>query len=74
VPGVFSKDPNKYADARRYSSISYQEVLENKLAVMDLTAIALAMTNTMPMMVFKMDEQHLLRESIQDPQNYTLIK
>lgn len=73
VPGVFSKDPIKYSHAKRYESISYQEVLEKKLAVMDMTAIALAMTNKMPMLVFQLDEQRLIREALLDPTTYTVI-
>jgi len=52
VDGVYDKDPKKHADARRFEVLSYQEVLDRKLAVMDLTAITLCMDNNLPITVF----------------------
>lgn len=43
VDGIYDKDPLKFADAKRYETISYEEVLEKKLNVMDWTATSLAM-------------------------------
>jgi uridylate kinase len=52
VDGVYSADPKKSKTARRYASITYQEVLEKGLKVMDATAISLCQENRMPIVVF----------------------
>ena len=52
VDGVYDKDPAKHPDAQRFDELSYQEVLDRKLAVMDLTAITLCMDNNLPITVF----------------------
>ncbi|MFN6963058.1 MAG: UMP kinase [Pyrinomonadaceae bacterium] len=54
VDGVYSADPAKHADAERYDRVSYQEVLEKQLRVMDSSAISLCMDNRLPIMVFNM--------------------
>lgn len=62
VDGIYSKDPLKYQDAVKYSSISYSEMLAEKLEVMDATAIALCRSNHIPILVF--DMQRLKSENI----------
>jgi uridylate kinase len=52
VDGVYSADPKKSKTARRFASITYQEVLEKGLKVMDATAISLCQENRMPIVVF----------------------
>jgi uridylate kinase len=54
VDGVYDADPMKVKDARLLKRISYMEVLERQLKVMDTTAISLAMDNEMPLAVFKL--------------------
>jgi uridylate kinase len=56
VDGVYDRDPNKHSDARRYDTISYDEVLAQHLGVMDASAIALARENDVPIIVFSLDE------------------
>jgi uridylate kinase len=56
VDGVYDKDPNKYDDAKRYETITYDEVLAQHLGVMDASAIALARENSLPIIVFSLDE------------------
>ncbi|MFQ3183944.1 MAG: uridylate kinase [Alteromonas macleodii] len=56
VDGVYDKDPNKYDNAKRYESITYDEVLVQHLGVMDASAIALARENSLPIIVFSLDE------------------
>ena len=56
VDGVYDKDPKKHADAQRYDRITYDEVLQKHLAVMDASAIALARDNHLPIIVFSLDE------------------
>jgi len=52
VDGVYNKDPNKNADAVRFESLSFLEVLSSELEVMDGTAIALCKDNSIPIVVF----------------------
>jgi uridylate kinase len=56
VDGVYDKDPAKHADAVRYDKVSYDEVLQKHLGVMDASAIALARDNHLPIVVFSLDE------------------
>jgi uridylate kinase len=52
VDGVYDRDPNKFKEAKKYSSLTYQQVLSDEIAVMDSTAIALCKDNNIPIMVF----------------------
>lgn len=54
VNGVYDKDPNKFADAKLLSHISYDEALKDHIKVMDDTAIALAKDNSLPILVCNM--------------------
>ena len=54
VDGVYSADPMKDASATRFDCITYQEVLEKQLKVMDASAISLCMDNNLPIVVFNM--------------------
>ncbi|MEK7724860.1 MAG: uridine monophosphate kinase, partial [Acidobacteriota bacterium] len=54
VDGIYSDDPMKNPEATRFEAISYQEVLEKQLKVMDTSAISLCMENNLPIMVFNM--------------------
>ncbi len=56
VDGIYSADPMKDPQATRFQKISYQEVLERQLKVMDASAISLCMDNNLPIMVFNMTE------------------
>lgn len=54
VDGVYSSDPKKDVGAKRYESLSYLDVLQQGLKVMDSTAISMCMDNSMPIIVFDM--------------------
>ncbi|MEP6945951.1 MAG: UMP kinase [Acidobacteriota bacterium] len=54
VDGIYSADPMKDANAVKFDAITYQEVLEKQLKVMDASAISLCMDNNLPIMVFNM--------------------
>lgn len=56
VDGVYDKDPAEHDDAVRYDRVSYDEVLQKHLGVMDASAIALARDNNLPIVVFSLDE------------------
>ena len=57
VNGLYDSDPERNADARFIKTISFMEVLERQLRVMDMTAISLAMDNQLPLMVFNLKEK-----------------
>ena len=54
VDGLYDSDPMKNKDAKLLKQVSYMEVLERQLKVMDMTAISLAMDNDLPLAVFKL--------------------
>jgi len=54
VDGVYDKDPAKHPDAVKFDELTYMDVLERRLRVMDTTAISLAMDNNLPIVVFNM--------------------
>ncbi len=56
VDGVFDSDPEKNPDAFRFEEISYIDVLQKNLRVMDLTAISLCKENNLPIIIFNMDK------------------
>jgi uridylate kinase len=56
VDGIYNKDPKQHKDAVRYASVTYDEVLQKRLKVMDASAIALARDNNLPIIVFSLDE------------------
>lgn len=55
VDGIFSADPVSHADAERYVRLTYDEVLDQRLNVMDLTAIVLCRDNNLPLRVYNMN-------------------
>ena len=52
VDGIYDKDPEKYPDAKKYETVTYNEVLAKDLKVMDATAISLCRENKLPIIVF----------------------
>ncbi|MCI5544138.1 MAG: UMP kinase [Azospirillum sp.] len=73
VDGVYSDDPKKNASAERYERISYDEVIQRGLKVMDLTAVALAKDNNIPIIVFAQKGENALLRAVCGEGNYTLI-
>ena len=61
IDGVYSADPRKDPDAVRFDRISYDEVLAKRLQVMDSTATAIAMDNAIPVLVFALSGENILR-------------
>ena len=64
VDGLYDSDPMKNKDAKLLKQISYMEVLERQLKVMDMTAISLAMDNDLPLAVFKLTTQGNIRRVV----------
>ena len=54
VDGIYTADPVKHPEATRYEKISYLQVLQDRLQVMDATAISLCMDNKLPILVFNL--------------------
>ena len=64
VDGVYNADPEKVPNATKYDSLSYMTVVEQKLKVMDITAITLAMDNKLPIIVFNFDKTENLKKVV----------
>ncbi|MBO3341450.1 UMP kinase [Clostridium perfringens] len=64
VDGVYDKDPHKYDDAKKYDELSYIEVLEQGLQVMDSTATSLCMDNNIPILVFALDNPENIKRVV----------
>ena len=60
VDGVYNKDPSKYEDAVKYDTLTFDQVLDEKLGVMDLTAICLCRDHNVPLQVFDMNKSGAL--------------
>lgn len=56
VDGIYDKDPVQHADAQRFETLTYIEVLQRGLKVMDATAVSLCMENRLPIVVFDLSE------------------
>mgnify|MGYP003574488660 FL=1 len=74
VDGVYSADPMKFPDAIRYERLTYDEVLDKKLEVMDLTAICLCRDHKMPVRVFEMEKRGALLNIVRGGDDGTLIE
>ncbi|MBK8464579.1 MAG: UMP kinase [Chloracidobacterium sp.] len=64
VDGIYSADPVKVPDATKFDTITYQEVLEKQLKVMDASAISLCMDNALPIMVFNMQKSENIIKAV----------
>ena len=73
VDGVYDMDPAKEPTAKRFSRISYEQVLRNKLGVIDLTAISMAMEQQIPIIVFNIGKRGNIEKIISGYKVGTLI-
>lgn len=74
VDGVYDSDPKKNPKAKRFKNISYAEVLNQKLQVMDLTAVTLAQESKIPIVVFAQKGKKSLVDAVAGKGNFTIIK
>ncbi len=74
VDGVYSADPEKVTWATMYTEITFEEVIEKKLEVMDLTAITLCRENNLPVKVFNMNKKGNLRQVVTGFNIGTIVK
>ena len=73
VDGVYDKDPHKYADAKKYDTLTFTKVLEDQLAVMDGTAATLCRDNKLPILVFDLADPDNIARAVQGENVGTLV-
>jgi len=74
VDGVYDKDPKVYPDAVKYDQITFTEVLEKGLNVMDSTAAAMCKDNNLPILVFNIDEPENILKAVCGEPIGTVVK
>jgi len=73
IDGVYDSDPKTNPAARKYDEISIQEVLDQKLAVIDLSATIMCLENKMPMLVFGLNEENSIVNTMNGKMNGTRV-
>ena len=73
VDGVYDKDPHKYADAVKYDTLTFSEVLNHNLAVMDSTAASMCKDNELPLLVFNLAEPRNIVAAVAGEKIGTLV-
>lgn len=74
VDGVYDKDPRKFSDAKKYDTITQDEVLEKHLGVMDSTAAAMCGDNKMPILVFNLNDPDNIYRAVHGENIGTIVK
>lgn len=74
VDGVYDKDPNKFADAVKYDTLTHTEILKKGLAVMDSTAASLCRDNKIGILVFNLDHPENIVKAVQGENIGTIVK
>ncbi len=74
VDGVYDKDPRKYPDAKRYDTLTFTQVLEKRLAVMDTAAAALCREGNLPCVVFDLSDPSNIAAVLQGRNIGTLVR
>ncbi len=74
VDGIYTADPMKHPDAKRYEHLTYMEVLSQDLNVMDAAAIALARSSNIPVMVFSLKEPGSLAKAVKGEGKFTIVE
>ena len=73
IDGVYDSDPKMNPNAKKYDTISIEEVIEKKLAVVDMTASVMCMENHMPMYVFALNEENSIVNAVNGKFNGTIV-
>ena len=73
IDGVYDSDPKTNPDAKKYATISIEEVIEKKLEVVDMTASVMCMENHMPMYVFALNEENSIVNAVNGKFNGTVV-
>ena len=74
VDGVYDKDPHRFPDAKKYDVISFTDVLNQKLNVMDMTAASLCRDNKMPILVFDLSDPENIYRAVCGENIGTIVK
>jgi uridylate kinase len=74
VDGIYDADPERSSKARRFDSLTYFEVLQKELKVMDATAISLCMDNRLPIIVYDLKKPGNLRRILLGEKIGTIVK
>ncbi|MDD7462967.1 MAG: UMP kinase [Anaerococcus sp.] len=72
--GIYDKDPNKCDDAVKFDRLTYKEILQKELKIMDATATSLCMDNSMPIIVFGIDDPKNLVRVFRGDEIGTIVK
>lgn len=73
VDGVYNKDPRKYSDATMFDKITFDEVLQKKLEVVDLNAINLCQSNKINLIIFNMDKKNAIIDVVKGKKIGTFV-
>ena len=73
IDGIYDSDPKKNPEAKKYEEISIQEVIDQRLAAMDLSASIMCMENKMPMLVFLLNEENSIVRAAKGDINGTRV-
>ena len=73
VDGIYDKDPVKFPEAKRFDEISYDEVINRNITLMDPTAFTLARDIKMPLIVFKIIEKDSILKVVKGEGKYTIV-
>ena len=74
VDGIFTSDPEINSSAKKYNEITFQEVYENKLKIMDMTAFTLCQENKLPIIVFNINKKGNLIKALEKDNVGTIVK
>jgi uridylate kinase len=74
VDGIYTADPEKVPDAKKFETITFQECISKNLRVMDMTAFTLCMENQLPIIVFDMNKPGNLLRVVRGEKVGTLVK
>ena len=74
VDGVYDSDPHKNPNAKRYSTISFDQILSEQLGVMDMTAASMCRDNHIPVLVFSLEDPDNIIRAVKQEDIGTLVK
>ena len=74
VDGIYSEDPKKNKNAKRFTNLSYNDVIKNELKIMDTSAISLSKENNIAIVVFSILDKDALIQACQGKGSYTVIE
>ena len=73
IDGVYDSDPKLNPDAKKFDTLSIQEVVDRKLGVIDMTASVMCMENRMPLVIFGLNEENSIVNTVDGKINGTVV-